>query len=208
MNTIKVSYDRELLWSKPNQQDTAIISMRIAGSPKTLELHKMKEFVEKIALDGHTFCPATFKDGKRSKDNFEQQQLFALDFDNKDPDKTVSFKDVKDRAEKYDLPILFAYDTFSSTNHDKFRVVFLNDSSIQDRRIAEAMQLALGTIFPEADSSCYKDVSKMYFGGKSYQFYDSSLPTINIESVFRGAIYNQKDKSGKHLKEWLRNTNI
>ena len=204
MNTIKVSLDKEMFWSKPNQQETAIISMRIAEKARTLELQKMNEFVESITLDGHTFCPATFKGGKRSKDNFEQQQMFALDFDNKDPDRTVSFEDVKDRAEKYNLPILFAYDTFSSTEHDKFRVVFLNDTSIPDRKIAEAMQLALGTIFPEADSSCYRDVSKMYFGGKERRYYDKSIPTINVESVFRGATYRKKDTSGKHLKEWLR----
>lgn len=132
MSTIKVSLDKEMFWSKPNQQETAIISMRIAEKARTLELQKMNEFVESITLDGHTFCPATFKGGKRSKDNFEQQQMFALDFDNKDPDRTVSFEDVKDRAEKYNLPILFAYDTFSSTEHDKFRVVFLNDTSIPE----------------------------------------------------------------------------
>ena len=40
------------------------------------------------------------------------------------------------------------------------------------------MQLAMGTIFPEADSTCYKDVSKMYFGSTGYQYYDRSVPTI------------------------------
>lgn len=129
--------------------------------------------------------------------------MFALDFDNKAQDRRVSFEEVIARAKKYDLPILFAYDTFSSTDHDKFRMVFLNDVSIPHRRVAEAMQLALGTIFPEADPSCYRDVSKMYFGGKERLYHDDSIPTITIESLFRGLTYYLKDTTGNHYRKKL-----
>lgn len=204
MNTIKVSMDRESFWSKPAGQKIAKISERIAKNPKTLNLHEIKEFVDSISIDGCTFCPATFKDGKRSKENFEQQQLFALDFDNKDSDRKISLDEIITRSKKYNLPILFAYDTLSSTEHDKFRVVFLNDSSISHIKVAEAMQLAMGTIFPEADSSCYRDASKMYFGGKERRYYDNAVPTINIESVFRGLTYYFEDRYKKnHYKEKL-----
>ena len=99
----------------------------------------------------------------------------------------------------------FAYDTFSSTEHNKFRVVFLNDASISNRKVAEAMQLAMGTIFPEADSSCYKDVSKMYFGGKELIYYDDKIPTTNVESVFRNLSYYFKDTyHDKHYKEKIK----
>lgn len=104
---------------------------------------------------------------------------------------------------EYALPILFAYDTFSSTDHDKFRAVFLNDVSIPNRRLAEAMQLALGTIFPEADPSCYRDVSKMYFGGKELIYYDEALPTINVESMFRNLTYFMEDSHKNHYREKL-----
>ena len=129
--------------------------------------------------------------------------MFALDFDNKDPNRRVSLEEVKARAKKYDLPILFAYDTFSSTDHDKFRVVFLNDVSISHRRIVEAMQLALGTIFPEADKSCYTDSARMFFGGKGLIYYDDTIPTINVESIFRGLTYFLRDTTGNHYKEKL-----
>ena len=66
------------------------------------------------------------------------------------------------------------------------------------------MQLAMGTISPEADSSCYKDPSKIYYGGKKLIYFDDAIPTINIESVFRNSTENMRDKHGKnHYKERL-----
>ena len=99
---------------------------------------------------------------------------------------------------------MFAYETLSSENQNKFRAVFLSDVSIDDIRVAEAMQLAIGTIFPEADSSCYRDPSKMYYGGKNLMYYDDNIPTINIETVFRNLTENMIDKYGKnHYKDKL-----
>lgn len=202
MNKIKVSLDREKFWSKPTERDIPRINQRIGRSVRELSSTDIREFAEKIGIDGHTFCPATFKDGIRNKENFEQQQFFALDFDNKDLNKKISFEEIKDRADFYELPVLFAYDTLSSKDHDKFRVVFLNDVAVPDRKVAEAMQLAIGDMFPEADSSCYKDVSKMYFGGKELLYYDRNLPQINIEAIFRSFTYHLKEKYKlNHYKE-------
>ena len=58
-------------------------------------------------------------------------------------------------------------------------MVFLNDAAVSDRKVAEAMQLAMSEMFPEADSSCYTDVSKLYFGGR-FHF----VPNKN-ESVYK-----------------------
>ncbi len=202
MNSAKVSWDRKNQETKPTGELAAIISNRISSSTMKLSLSNIENFAYSVGSLGHTFCPATFKDGKRSKENFEQQQLIALDFDNKDPNKVIPFKEIKSRAEHYELPILFAYDTLSSNNHNKFRVVFLNDVSIPNPKVAEATQLALGTIFPEADPSCIKDVSKMYYGGKQLLYYDRKAPEINLELVFRNLCYYLKDKyKANHYKE-------
>ena len=32
------------------------------------------------------------------------------------------------------MPVLFAYDTLSSKEHDKFKVVFLNDAAVSNRK--------------------------------------------------------------------------
>lgn len=204
MREIKVSLDSQGFHSKPTNQ-VAAISKRIAREKKVLNsLSAMTKFATDVGCNGHTFCPATFKNEERKKENFEQQQLFVLDFDNQEPKNTVSIDEVKARAAKYELPIFFTYDTFSSINHNKFRVVFMNDIPIQDRIVAEAMQLALGTIFPEADASCYKDVSKMYFGSNSMENYyiDENIAEINIESLFRNLCYYFENRYKKnHYKE-------
>ena len=202
MDKIKVSLDEEGFRDKPKDEAIGKISSRIGASIKEVSRINMKKFALVVGRGGYTFCPATFKDGKRSKDHFEQQHMFALDFDNKDPARSISFEGVRARAKECDLPILFAYDTFSSTNHDRFRVVFLNDVSIPYRKLAEAMQLALGEIFPEADPTCIKDVSKMYFGGKECLYYDDRIPMIDIETLFRSFHYCIKKNYGeKHHKE-------
>ena len=106
MNKIKVSLDRESFWEKPEKADIPKISSRIAKSVKELKcsLQDIKAFADSVGVGGHTFCPASFKDGCRKQDNFEQQQFFALDFDNKDDGKTVSFEEVRKRADQYELP--------------------------------------------------------------------------------------------------------
>lgn len=204
MKNIKVSFDNQKFQSKPSGDEVRYINSRIARAVKEVKQDKMKELAFSIGQDGCTFCPATFKNGKRNKDNFEQQQLIALDFDNKDPDNKISFEEIKERADYYELPIFFAYDTLSSSNHDKFRVVFLNDAPIPDSRAAEAVQMALGEIFPEADPSCYKDASKLYFGGKEVIYYDKKISKINIESVFRNFTCCMKEKyKPNHYKEHI-----
>jgi len=194
MNKIKVSLDTVGYLSKPKDSTIATISNRIPKNIKLINQDNISAFVSDIALDGYSFCPATFKNGLRRKENFEQQHLFALDFDGK---ISTSWEDILDRTEQYDLPVLFAYETFTSTNRDKFRVVFLNDIPITNAKAAEIQQNALLMIFPEADASC-KDITRMYFGGNKDKLlhFDESMLTIDIESVIRNMTHYLKDKYG------------
>ena len=69
MYPIQLSLDQTSHISKP--QNVALISNRIGKS--LVKINSAKELlsvVEKIGLDGHTFCPATFRDGKRNQENF------------------------------------------------------------------------------------------------------------------------------------------
>jgi hypothetical protein len=152
---------------KPKDYEIANISKRIAGNKQTLKNPSdIKVFAEKVGRQGHTFCPATFNNGARNLNNFEQLQLLTLDFDN-DKNLKISWKEAKDRAEQYGLPILFAYETLSSVDKNKFRAVFLNDLAITDKRLAVLSLNALLAIFPEADKQC-NDASRMFFGGKPF----------------------------------------
>jgi hypothetical protein len=183
MNDIEVSLDSTENTTKPNGWETAIISKRIAYKRCNINSQNMKLFVKQVGEKGYTFCPATFKpidnNVSRKVENFEQMQFIALDFD-----KGISFQEVTERAKKYYLPILFAYETLSSINQNKFRVVFLHDVPITDIRLAKIILDALHIIFPKADKKC-NDVSKLFFGGKKLISFDSAIPTINSESILR-----------------------
>ena len=85
MDKIKLSLDNKSFYLKPNQRKVSAISKRIGGSPIQLSgPEEINKVISKIGAHGYTFSPATFKNGQRKKENFEQQQLFVLDFDNKE----------------------------------------------------------------------------------------------------------------------------
>jgi hypothetical protein len=201
MQHVKLCLDYKDYSQKPKDIETAQIAARIATRTFHLNSENIKKLIGDVSLDGHTFCPATFKNGKKSRENFEQMQLFVLDFDNDKPGKIISFDGVKERADRYQLPVLFSYETFTSKNKDKFRVVFLNDAPVSEIRDAEVIQNAIMAIFPEADPAC-KSVVQMYFGGRkdSTLFFDKSIPKINIFSAISGMTKYLEDQHGKNYR--------
>ncbi len=94
MDKIKLSLDREPFWQKPEKDAILKINNRIGGAAKELEptSKEIRAFAERVGIDGQTFCPASFKEGRRKQENFEQQQFFALDFDNKEAGKRFHLK--------------------------------------------------------------------------------------------------------------------
>ena len=114
---MKILLDTIQYTKKPSGQDIGMISRRITNTIySTKNIYKIADL---IGNKGHTWCPAIFNE-KRSKDTFKEIQLVALDFDG-----GISFDEVKTKAEKYMIPILFAYETFSIINKSKLRVVFM-----------------------------------------------------------------------------------
>ena len=199
MNKIEMSFDNMPFKSKPTGFEVSQISIRIAKNKKTLNNGgDIKKFAELVGQMGHTFCPATFNNGIRNTDGFEQLQLLTLDFD-----KGISLDEVFTRAKEYILLPLFVYETFSSVNQDKFRVVFLNDLPITDERLAKISLDALLTIFPEADQNC-KDITRMFYGGKKLLYFDYSLPTVNTESLLRNmTICLNRRRGDNHYKQHI-----
>ena len=192
MTKIKLSLIQQRHTTKPSNPGS--ISDLIAKNPVAIELTNFTEIIGKISEEGYTFAPATFHNGERLTRHFAQQQIFALDFDNTPPKipkrskkaaqpkrpirpwKPITPQEVQNRCRQYDLPILFMYDTLSSTaSHQKFRVVFLNDAPILDGRLASDMNRSLCKIFPEADQNC-KDVARFFYGGKRHHQVNPASP--------------------------------
>jgi hypothetical protein len=197
---IKISLDTIGYPSKPEGSEIGKINDRIGNSQRRIDyaVNELLEVMMAIGEQGHTFCPATFKTGRRSKTDFEQMKLFALDFDN-----TISWEEVIARAVKYGLPILAAYETISSINRNKFRVLFLNDVSIDNIKVADVMILALMTIFPEADKQC-KDASRMFYGGKSLFYFDYKLPEINVFDLLMSLGRYWRETTPKHYVDRMK----
>jgi len=166
--------------------------------------NNIKTFAQQVGGMGHAFCPATFKHGERIRGNFAQMQFIATCFD-----EGTSFDDVKARADLYDLPILFAYEMPASVDQDKLNIVFLNNKSIPNPRVAEAMLHSIETIFPGVDRSTSRDVSNMFLGGNKLIYFDESIPEIGISELFRNMTICLKDRYGlthyhRKIKEFSR----
>lgn len=198
---VTVSLDNQSYKRKPAKQDITKISGRIATCPCSDDI---QELACKIGQEGHTFCPAVFREGKRRADSFAEMQLFALDFDG-----GAAFGEIQNQAARYHLPIAFAYSTFSSTHKlPRFRVVFLNDVPVTDKHAAEIMIRMLLKIFNQADQSC-ADVSRMFFGGKGLIGHAGreAINIIGLMESFQRYIFETQPKNYKREVEQFAKVN-
>lgn len=173
MIKLKVQIDKEPLKTKPTKKHTIKISDRI---PKFMWEVSIEELADIVGNRGHTFLPATLN-GIRKVEHYVSQKIFALDFD-----KIITLDEFMARARRFEIEPAFVYETLtSSAEQFKFRAVFINDITVQDRKISETMIQMLRKIFPESDKSCI-DVSRMFFGGKRLLYLEPKNK-INIWSL-------------------------
>ena len=200
---VKASIDAAGYSGKPVHGEIVKINRRIAKCSRELEV---QEIADLVGNKGHTFCPAVFSEGKRKKDHFLQMQLFGLDFDT-----GVSFDKIKEIAKEHELPIAFAYQTFSSTkDRPKFRVVFVNDAVVDNAYAAEIMLKMLFVLFPDTDKSC-KDVSRMFFGGKGLlgEVEEKTINIMQLAQEFHRVIFEKDEKNySRSIRQFAKENNI
>jgi len=139
--------------TKPSKKDIGEISKNLFATQTTIA--DLGNFLN----NGHTFAPAIFKNNIRNNASFISTQIFALDFDdNQNPrEKIKLFKD-------YGIKVNIVYNSFSHTEaYNKFRLVFVLDTEITDRKLRDKIQLAFMAMAVDADPAC-KDVARMFFG--------------------------------------------
>jgi hypothetical protein len=146
------------------------------------------------AIDNmRVFCPATFKGDHKSQDELEAIQFFALDFDG-----GIDIDTAKDRTEYYKLPIAIYYETSSSVNWSKFRLVFLCCQEVNDKDLAVLVQYCLCTVFPEVDKSS-KDFSKLYYPGKNVFYSDVSFSIHDLLISTLAYLQKNDPKNKMHI---------
>jgi hypothetical protein len=195
MKEFKISLDRIYQEITPDTEESEKIRGRIASSIITMRPDNLESIMGFVGKFGHSFCPATFHDGKYGRDSFAQTQLLVLDI-------KKSLGDVRLKAEEYNLPILFGYG-IASSDQESSRVAFLFDIPLVDIRAAEIAKSLLLTIFPEADQSS-KDVTKIYFGHTylSTLYVDKKMPKVDIEALTRTmTVYLRERYEANHYKE-------
>lgn len=145
------------------------VAKDIAKHQQTVRIYELAEIIS----EGYTFCPCTFTQPRKKKDFIEQMQLFVLDFDGPDGTHepcTLKIDDALKRAEKYNLPVVIAYETKSSVDYGRYRLVFKYNEPLFDKRMMEVINRLLLCVFPEADQST-KDLSKMYLPGENVEYF-------------------------------------
>ena len=172
---IDVNIDSQTCKSKPPSGIIGIIGTRVS---KNIENISLEEFINRVGDKGTAFTRAILKGGRKNE-NFQKQRLLVLDFDG-----TLSEKEFKKRCQEYNLSYLFLYKTFNWSKEDRrFRAVFLIDRWVEKRELANAANLMLNKIFPEADQAC-KDLCRLFLGGK--QVIDRNLnASLNVVALAR-----------------------
>ena len=135
---------------------------------------------------GASFKPGVLQGGMKA-DNWIQQQLFGLDFDD-----GIRLDEAYDKVISLGITPCFIYTTFShKEEHHKFRMIFCNDDVITDGNIRDKLQATLMGVVGGIDEVCFNR-DRLFFGGKGkevlYPAYDNR---INADSVI-GKYWNDE----------------
>ena len=179
---IKATVDKYCYTSKPTDSDAKKMRMRL---PQEENYYDIKTIADCVGEQGQAFLPATFKGMASKQENFEQCQLFGIDFDD-EPD----YEKIKRKLVEYHLPIVFSYDTFSSTpEHPKYRIILCHIVPITERWLADMILKMLKKMFPEADKHCF-ETARLFYGGKGLREFhevvdETGENTFNVCNLVR-----------------------
>lgn len=163
MKSVRIHLSDRCYAKKPEKREYAHINNEITRRVSEVDI---ATFAREVGMNGRPFTPALFH-GRRRKEDFAQEQVYALDFDD-----GITVAEFLSRAERYRVPPAFIYATYNhSGDAPRFRAVFINNIPIQDRQAASIILELLHKIFPEADKNC-RDVSRLYLGGKGLLYED------------------------------------
>lgn len=189
---VKVCLDYQKFRTKHDaKKNVRQISERIADLENTIEL---QELINEVGNNGRTFTPATFT-GNRDIRNFKEMQIFGLDLD----EGNISCEEIIKRGKKFNVPVAFIYETFSSTEKlKKYRVGFVHTIPINNPDIALFILRILYRIYPEADKSCV-EVARMYFGGKRVVYYNPDISVFQVDNLAREYQIYSKETDEAHF---------
>lgn len=179
----KLNIDSASYRKKPIGKDIASISNRLSSCTVTATPAQIADLV---GNQGKSMLPAIMNGGRKNE-NFVEQSVYAIDFDNdtykvdgagkKVKDENGRFIKVKAEGEKYNslAEILennfikehgcFAYKTFSHTDEwERFRVVFFLNKPLKNTNEVALFYQYLASKLPNIDPAT-KDPARLFYGG-------------------------------------------
>ena len=163
MKKISLLIDKIEFKKKPIDYEIAQIKQRFNNVEciKELTIEELFDYIK----TGHTFIPAVLKGGTKNE-NWIQQQLVAIDVDNKE--KIIPPKEAVLLFKQHKINVLGYYHTFNSTEElPRYRLLFLLDEVITE---PNKMKFIVETLnaFIHGDTAC-KDLSRMFYSTNGEQ---------------------------------------
>lgn len=171
-NEIKCMYFDYKFKEKPQGKQCGWVQNNLTQTVITIE-----DLAEGLC-HGASFKPAVLVGGNKAE-NWCQQQLFGLDFDD-----GTKIEDVYNKVISLGITPCFVYTTFShKEEHHKFRMIFCNDDVITDGNIRDKLQATLMGVIGGIDEVCFNR-DRLFFGGKGETvLYPDYAARINAVAV-------------------------
>ena len=193
-NDIKCMYFNHRFKDKPQGKQCGWVQKSLTQVNITIEN------LADALVHGASFKPGVLAGGNKAE-NWIEQQLFGLDFDD-----GIKIKEAYNKVISLGITPCFMYTTFShKEEHHKFRMIFCNDTVITDGNIRDKLQATLMGTIGGIDEVCFNR-DRLFFGGKGHTvLYPDYDTRINAESIiekywnddFEQYISNAKPKSKK-----------
>lgn len=193
-NDIKCMYFNHRFKDKPQGKQCGWVQKSLTQANITIEN------LADALVHGASFKPGVLAGGNKAE-NWIEQQLFGLDFDD-----GIRIEEAYNKVISLGITPCFMYTTFShKEEHHKFRMIFCNDTVITDGNIRDKLQATLMGIIGGIDEVCFNR-DRLFFGGKGHTvLYPDYDIRINAESIiekywnddFEQYISNAKPKSKK-----------
>lgn len=192
-NKIKCMYFNKRFNEKPQGKQCGWVQKSL------IETEIAIEDLADALCHGASFKPGVLVGGMKA-DNWTQQQLFGLDFDN-----GMCIEEAYNKVISLGIVPCFMYTTFShKEEHHKFRMIFCNDTVITDGSIRDKLQATLMGAVGGIDEVCFNR-DRLFFGGKGnevlYPSYDSRINAVlahepiefDTKNEFWDYIYSELD---------------
>ena len=173
--TISLMMDSTSFTCKPKKgMEIASLSARLNDSTAHITLKNLSQLV---GNQGYTICPSVVNNN-RTLDKWLSQQVYGLDFDNKNMETIYTPQQFLEDCTKWEITPSFMYETFSSTKTlPRFRVIFVSDQIITDIRGSYMISELFIKMFPNCDRQVTRNPVSILFGGRN-------LLQESLESTF------------------------